>query len=488
LIEDDFRKNTDIAKIFKTIVSNFHNLGKTFFAMHEAKFFDAYIPEFRHLRNRVQHDLYHVYTVDTHSIFALNELSKLHQGDYDDTFPLFKSALQQVQNPDILSLGLLFHDIGKGMGGNHSVKGAQTAQKIAKRLGYDEKSQDDIEFLVLAHLLLSHISQRRDLEDPHLIQELALTLKTSDRLNMLFVLTWADIRAVSQEAWTEWKGTLLKTLYQKTKEELKSANTSEQIQNQCQTLKKQLTKTLTQNHDMASVKQFLNDVTTRYLLAHNKNEIIQHFTLIENHKQKGFFISETQLEENHFTELLIFTYHNPRVLSLITAVMLTLDINILALDVFSLSEGFNLIKVNLQSAHDQQIETRILAKLKALLTDVFSGKTDINKLLQKHKKPAFLESPPVQNIESSVVMDNDVSPYYTVIDVYTHDRVGLLYEIVRALADEGCYVEVSKISTKVDQVVDTFYVKDIFGHKISKKSRILEIQNTLLKICQNTPN
>lgn len=486
LVNEDFRNDSEIAELFKNVVCQFQNLGKTFFAMHEAKFFDAYIPEFRHLRNRVQHDLYHVYTVDTHSIFALNELAKLHEGAYDSEFPEFKAALQNIKRPDVLSLGLLFHDIGKGMGGNHSVKGAEQARKIAQRLNYSENDQDDIEFLVLAHLLLSHISQRRDLEDPHLIQELALTLKNQERLDMLFVLTWADIRAVSKEAWTEWKGTLLTTLYHKTKNELTSSNTAAQIDKRLQTSKFKILSFLENKYAKPDIENFLEDITPRYLLAHKDKEIAEHFELIQHHKQDGFFVVETPASENHFTELLVFTYHNPRVLSLITGVMLTLGINILALDVFSLSEGFNLIKINLQSVDQKRLNSRVLKKLKNLLAEVFSGETNVRTLLQKQKKPAFMEQKPIQKIESRVVVDNDVSPYYTVIDVYTHDRLGLLYDIVRALADEGCYVEVSKISTKVDQVVDSFYVKDIFGHKIAAKNRLNEIQNTLLKICESS--
>ena len=142
------------------------NLGKTLLTMHEVGFLDEWMPEFRKLRCRVQHDIYHIYTIDTHSLFAVNELSKLAAGEYKEKFPVFEQAMREVSSPEVLNLGVLLHDIGKGEGGNHSVRGATIAQKIPRRLGFSADEQKGVEFLILSHLLMPHLSQRRDLEAP----------------------------------------------------------------------------------------------------------------------------------------------------------------------------------------------------------------------------------------------------------------------------------------------------------------------------------
>ena len=136
LVDDDYRKDPQVCALFKEIMSEYSNLGLTLFAMHEVHFFDRFIPEFRKLRNRIQHNAYHVYTVDTHSIFALNDLSRLlSDEEHAQKFSIYKEAMLAVKRPDLLTLGLLFHDIGKGEGGNHSVIGAEIANRITARLG-----------------------------------------------------------------------------------------------------------------------------------------------------------------------------------------------------------------------------------------------------------------------------------------------------------------------------------------------------------------
>ncbi len=483
LVNDAFRQNPLHAQIFREILADLRNLGKTFFALHDAKIFDAFIPEFRHLRNRVQHDLYHVYTVDTHSIFALAELTRLQSGEYDTAFPLFKEALTEIPAQDILSLGLLLHDIGKGKGGNHSQKGAVIARAIAQRLGYNDSAVDDVEFLVLGHLLLSHISQRRDLEDPHLIFELAQTLKTVNRLNMLFVLTWADIRAVSHTAWTDWKGTLLIQLYRQLRAVLENPDFAfDKAGARIAAARQSLSESLQNEPAASQIDAFLNAITPRYLLARQAAQVLQHFEWIQSHKNEGFFLEETPNGETHFSEIWLFTFNNPRVLSLVTGVMLAFDTNILGLEGFNLSQGFLLLKLTLQTAQQKKLEAAVLTRLRTTLQRVFAGLQNVEVLLDQHKKPDFLTAKPVRTVESRVDIDNDVSPYYTLIDVYAHDRVGLLYDILRTLVEQGCFVEISKISTKVDQVVDTFYVKDIFGQKIAAAAQLQAIQKKLLEV------
>src|SRR5437764_4651590 len=176
----------------------------------------ALFPEVARLRARAQHSLYHVYTVDTHTVFALMRMMRLRSGALDEEEPELTRVARSQQRPLVLMLGLLFHDLGKGLGPDHSARGAELVRAYAQRIGLDPADACDIEWLVAAHLRMSHISQRRDLEDAALIESFAREVETVDRLEMLYLLTYVDMASVSTENWTQWKGHLLRTLYEKT--------------------------------------------------------------------------------------------------------------------------------------------------------------------------------------------------------------------------------------------------------------------------------
>lgn len=486
-VDEDFRRLPEIREPFKAMMGRFENLGKALFAMHEVHFFDSLIPEFRKVRYRMQHDAYHVYTVDTHSIFAINELSKLYDDPiYEKHFPSFKRAMLETKRSDLLSFGLLFHDIGKGEGGNHSVIGAKIAKTIMMRLDYPEEDIQIVEFLVISHLLMSHLSQRRDLEDLQMINEFAKSMIDLDRLNMLHVLTWADIRAVSSEAWTDWKGSLLKNLYKKTKALIASHEKSEDyVQRRVENVRQEILKRMKTRIESEDLKTFLQSMSPRYILAHKDEEIFEHFHLITNHDDASLLFTEKEASHETISEILIYTMLNPRVIPLVTGVLLSLDINILTMENFTLTDGHVFIRMWVQSRGNTSLRKAGLVEIvRTNLQDVFTGNKNVKELIAKSQQPAFMVKKPVQKAKTRISIDNDVSAYYTVIDIYTHDRLGLLYDIVKCLVEEGYYVDVSKISTKVEQVVDSFYVKDIFGHKLTSKAKLKEIKQALMDVIE----
>src|SRR5213082_3495906 len=190
--------------------------GSALSALHELGVLGALFPELGRLRARAQHSLYHVYTVDTHTVFALQRLMRLRAGALSDAEPELTRIARAQQRPLVLMLGLLFHDLGKGLGPDHSARGAELVKAYAQRIALDPADAQDLEWLVAAHLRMSHISQRRDLEDAALIESFAREVETVDRLEMLYLLTYVDMASVSTENWTQWKGHLLQNLYEKT--------------------------------------------------------------------------------------------------------------------------------------------------------------------------------------------------------------------------------------------------------------------------------
>src|SRR5947209_1620613 len=187
--------------------------GSALMPLHELGVLGALFPEVARLRARAQHSLYHVYTVDTHTVFALARMMRLRSGALADSEPVLTRVARAQQRPLIFMLGLLFHDLGKGMGPDHSSRGAELVRAYAQRIALDPGDARDVEWLVLAHLRMSHLSQRRDLEDAALIESFAREVQTAERLGMLDLLTYADMACVSPENWTRWKANLLRTLY-----------------------------------------------------------------------------------------------------------------------------------------------------------------------------------------------------------------------------------------------------------------------------------
>ena len=190
-------------------------VGKILRRMHYLKFLNAFIPEFKKIYCKVQFDLYHIYTVDIHSLFAVEEIEKLWAGEYAEERPRLTEVANRIEKRELLLLSILFHDIGKGSGKDHSQRGAEMIPTIARRMRLNREDSQRLQFLVLHHLQMAHISQRRDLQDMRMIAQFAELMEMSENLMMLYLLTFADIRAVGPDVWTDWKGNLLRELYEK---------------------------------------------------------------------------------------------------------------------------------------------------------------------------------------------------------------------------------------------------------------------------------
>jgi [protein-PII] uridylyltransferase len=485
LVDDKFRSNSQAIYIFRNILNNYENLGLVLEAMHESHFLDEWMPEFKKLRCRVQHDIYHIYTIDTHSIYAVNELSKLHRGDYKGEFDFYQKVMNEVLKPEMLTLGLFLHDIGKGEGGNHEVKGAIISKSITERLGYSEEEKAIIDFLIQAHLMMPHLSQRRDLEDVELINKFSKSMGSLDRLNMLLLLTWGDIRAVGPNAWTDWKDALLRKLYQKAFEVITQGEFSkEKTIERMIKVKKSVLEMVRGRYAKEDVQAYLDIMPPRYFFANQDEEIQKHYELFEKTKKEN--IAVTLESENNLSKILIFTINKPRIFSEVAGVMRLLAINVVRADVFQAKNGQVLIDIWVTNEKGAALDDKKrFEEVKSTLEKVFSEENNLEELIEAKKVPDYLVKKPLQKAKEKVNIDNNISTYYTVIDVYAHDRLGLLYDLTKTLNDLGCYVDVSKISTKVEQVTDVFYVQDIFGHKIISKEKLREIKAKLLEIVKS---
>ena len=485
LVDDAYRRDPEVCGLLREMFSDLSGIGKSLWQMHDCRFLGALIPEFGEILFQTQHDAYHVYTVDTHLIKAVDELSKLKNGVYGEEFAVFKAALEEIQTPALLALGVMFHDIGKGKGGNHSEKGAVIAQTITERMGYAPEERAEVEFLVLSHLIMPHLSQRRDLEDFNLITQFAKSMGSLARLNQLFVLTWADIRAVGPEVWTPWKGTLLRHLYVKTRAVFEKGEYSSEravdLMKQAKSKILALAKDFP-NLNSTALQSYLDAMPPRYFLANKPRRILSHFELIQKQPYDGFLFEHKPDLNKNLTRLFIYTHNTPSLFEQVTGVMAANQVNILAFEQFFDSKGEALLLLKVTDQQGRVLEeARRLKSLGEDLENVLRGRVAMEKYAQLHQSQLLFRKKIAQSKAPRIEIDNDVSAYYTVIDIYANDRIGILHDIARVLTRLGLYIEVSKISTKVDQVADVFYVKDIFGQKITDAKKIAMIKESLLQ-------
>ncbi len=483
LVNDSFRRNREVSAMFLEIMRGPTGVAQSLRDMHHLAFLNKYIPEFKRIYCKVQHDAYHVYTVDIHSIFAVAEIEKLWSGVYREAKPLLTSVAADIGMPELVVLAVLFHDIGKGEGKDHSNKGAEMMPKIARRLNLSRESSQRLEFLVRHHLDMAHISQRRDLNDIRLIQDFANTMEMVETLKMLYMLTFADLKAVGPDVWSEWKGHLLQDLYEKTYETLERGNfmsglRSERVRNR----KRKVLSALKDDFGEKRVKDRLRSMSLRYLLTHRSWEIKDHVALELSRGNETVAMQVSHDIDTEYTSVTISTLDVPGLFSMITGVMAGNGINTLGAQIYTRNNGFALDILHVNKPVGGVIDDPAKwQKVKQDLTSVLEGRVRVTSLVKKRQKGSSLPAQKAPRFPNRVEFDCDVSREHTVIDIFAHDNVGLLYRITRTLAELGLYIHVAKISTKVDQAADTFYVKDIFGQTISDAAKREDIRKALLE-------
>ncbi len=392
LVNDGFRRNREVSEMFLEIMRGPTGVAQSLRDMHHLAFLNKYIPEFKRIYCKVQHDAYHVYTVDIHSIFAVAEIEKLWSGAYRESKPLLTNVAVDIGRPELIVLAVLFHDIGKGEGKDHSNKGADMMPKIARRLNLSKESSKRLEFLVRHHLDMAHISQRRDLNDIKLIQDFANTMEMVETLKMLYMLTFADLKAVGPDVWSEWKGHLLQDLYEKTYETLERGNfisglRSERVRNR----KRKVLAALKDDFGEKRVKSRLRSMSLRYLLTHRSWEIKDHVELELSRGDETVAMQMTHDTDSEYTIVTISTLDVPGLFSMIAGVMAANGINILGAQIYTRNNGFALDVLHVNKSIGGVIDDPAKwQKVKVDLTSVLEGRVKVSSLVKKRQKSSSL--------------------------------------------------------------------------------------------------
>ncbi|MFQ5735454.1 MAG: [protein-PII] uridylyltransferase [Thermodesulfobacteriota bacterium] len=476
---EGFRESEEVAATFIKILKG-HNVFKALSEMHNLKFLERYIPEFAEINCRVQHDLYHIYTVDTHTIFAIRELDRL-RGSSKCDFPLLATIFEELPNQEIIMLAVLLHDTGKALGSGHAEKGAQIIPEICRRLHLGEDDTGLLKFLVRNHLLLADTAQYRDLHDEKLIIEFARKVGDIERLNLLYLLTFADVRAVGPEVWTQWKGALFQELYFNSLTVLERGTfEAEDGVAKLERIKQRVSEILAPKAiDTATVDEFFGLLPQRYFLSNSPDVIAEHMLILRDFPGKPYIMTTRQDTVREYTEIVVCTTDVHGLFSMITGVMAANAVNILGAQINTLKNGIVLDILQVNSAFGEFItDPARLAKIEKDLAGVLTGRIKVSRLVGK-RKPSILDMKPRPGVKTSVQIDNEVSDDYTVLDIHTLNRIGLLYDITRTLTELGLYIDVAKISTKGEQAADIFYIKDIFGQKVFYKEKLREVTERL---------
>jgi [protein-PII] uridylyltransferase len=448
--------------------------GRFLARMHDLGVLSRVLPEFARITARRQIDVYHVYTVDVHSLFAVRRLFALRCGDVDvETLgPLARG----MARPLALYLGTLFHDIGKGSGSDHSARGAEIASAACSRLGVDPPDAADVEWLVLKHLRMSAIAQRRDLSDPHLIHAFAEEVGTVDRLEKLYLLTYADLATVGPGTWTEWKGQLLRELYVKTRDALAAGERRPAPGTAEASGRAAVVAALAgapRRAAPAEIERFLAAMPPRYFTTIAPARAPRHLRLLSL-AGKPPLAAAIRRGADGAAELTLSAPDRPGLLAIVAGVLAAHRIDIHAAEVFSTPDDPSLGAIGgraldvfvLRGPDGGALEPNRWREARRDLSRVLAGDQRLDELLARRLRssPAFQK--PLPRVATKVVIDNDSARDHSVVDVFTADRVGLLHTLARTFFDLGLSVDLARIATEGHRATDAFYVRSDSGRRL----------------------
>ncbi|MDP3939497.1 MAG: [protein-PII] uridylyltransferase [Deltaproteobacteria bacterium] len=483
-IDRNFRQDPEVSRCFLRILDGGKDIYRILTLMNNTRLLGRYIPEFGQVVCKVQRDAFHVYTVDVHSIIGILELEKLEEGGAGDKFEHLRSLVTSLDSRHELYLALLLHDIGKGTGKDHHIRGKLRAHEVCTRMGLTPEATARIEFLVENHLLMVHYAFRRDVNDFRLIADFARRCGDLENLNLLYLVSFADVRAVAPDIWNEWKRSLLELAYQRTHAMLERGRVDldeEELVVERQAHTREL---LAGEIPEEELDRFFSQMVNRFFISIGPQRIARCIRIWRELNGKPFSYDLKQQHKRGTSTLIVCAPDSKGLFSKIAGVMAANNANIVSASVFTTLDG---TAIDIYQITDPVTSGPILteAKWEAIFSDldrVLSGEEAVAALVARKRPPSKLAERQIPRRPSRVEIDNAASDFYTVIDIDGHDRVGLLYEITNALhaLDVGIYV--SRITTRRGNVDDVFFVKGPDGKKIDNEEFLEKICHQLLEV------
>ncbi len=489
-VDGRFQRDKGVHATFMEILGQRGNVAPTLRAMHEVGFLGKLIPEFGRMTNLVQHEFYHQYAVDEHTLVTLEKLDNI-WGATQPPLSSYAPVLSLIERPEVLYLALLLHDSGKAFPGRpHELVGGELALKAARRLGLDGTTTHTLRLLIELHLEMVKTSQRRDLEDPSVIRHLAAEVQTPETLAMLTLHTLADSLGTSDTLWNGFKDMLLRSLYFKTRDVMLGGTEFANLERkQRELLQKEVTALLPKTFSPEEINAHFEGMPPRYFQIHDARAVARDLTLAHRFMHLQLSEDDRALEpallwldeaDRGYTGVHVCTWDRAGLFSKLTGALAAAGLNILAAQIYTRADDIVMDDFFVVDARTGKLpEPAVRQRFDRIISDVLARGLDPAKAIAKAQKYAPLYRAAGETIPTTVRIDNRTSDSCTVIDVEAEDRVGLLYDVARTLHEMELNVVLAKIVTEKGAAIDTFYVTGRDRRKITEAERHREIERQI---------
>src|SRR3984893_10288657 len=494
-----FRYAKGPREMFKLILSRKGDVGRVLRMMHRVDFLGRYIPEFGQLTCLVQHEFFHRYTADEHTLVCIDKLDALARTE-DPKLISYRRLFESLDDPFVLYLALLLHDTGKAVGARpHSEASALFAQRVATRLQLSPEQRKSLILLVDHHVTLSNIAQQRNLDDPTTVVEFANIVKNQRNLDALMLLTLADGQGTSAEGWSDWKESLVWQLYHTASQYLTDQKSyHEQTKIERESLRADVAVQLPEDF-AEEIEAHFDYMPDSYLRASGVPEIVTHLKLFRSFLENVAAPSERPLapaisweafpKQGH-TIFSICTWDRPNLLAKIAGSFSVVPINVLSADIFPRGDQIvvDVFRVSDTKASAVSNPKDLALAEKTLSSALENEEFDFEPLIERARREHPHRLAPTVEFPTSIVIDNKAHPAYTLVQVQTPDRIGLLYELLSCLGRENVYIALSRISTQNGAAIDTFYLVDeVTRGKVMDSQRIVALQKDLQRAALGPP-
>ena len=473
------RTNRFSATEIKNLYSNFieilkkgKNVFKILSELNQTDILSFLIKEFKIIKNLPLADPSHIYTVDVHSILLIKEFEKLINGEHKKEFPLESSIALKLKRKEIFFLTCLFHDIGKGYGNRHAERGAVISQTICNRLNCDDDLVQMVEFLIREHLLMSGYSQKRDLDDIQLIQEFKNKIGSQEKLQYLFILTFCDLRSVAPDVWSNWKGNLLSLLFKRANDLFVKSKSGQRTNSIKNTKKIEVFKNINEAH----FKKIAGNSYSTYFNTYSIDELKYQIEILIN-QTSNISLKVKYSQKNNVDQITIWSKKQDVGFTEICGKLSSANINIYSGRATVLKKNLALYTFEVNRFGKSTFSDRAIWNTIQNDLENEGFIFDENKILKN-----MSTSIPGVKIKTKIKIENSSSKNFTVIELSSADKPGLLFKISSSLKKLGLTVRLVKISTRRGSVEDSFYVKKINGKKLLLKEDIKQVKESLKTI------
>jgi [protein-PII] uridylyltransferase len=467
---------------FLRLCQSKERVGRMLRTMNDVRLVGLLIPDFNYIYCHSQHDIYHIYTTDEHTITVIRQLAYLGKQQDKDLESLQK-ALSQVSDMELLILSCFYHDIGKGVGPQHSISGAKMIFEYMQKMGMSASRCKEASNLVLYHLLMNEIIQRRDLDDPKTIRDFITKVETPATLHKLYVLTYCDVSSVHPDAWSSWKASLLRRLYELALTEMQSPF---QAVLESRSLEDQLIENVSKRVSEAETRRHLEMLPRQYASSTTAEDIVTHINLLATLDTQKF--NARILERQTHWEITVVANDDDALLCAIAGTLAHLEISILSARIFTRVDGKAIDKFWVSIPGDGKIgsadfEQRLIRELGK---NFQLSKEELQAVRARIKpKQAFgrIRDLPMK---PTVTFDNAISDNFSTVDLTCNDRIGLLFQVTKVFSDLKLDVHGAILTTEADKAMDAFYITDGANKKIEDAQLIDLIVTTLIKDLSDT--